>query len=314
MVLEPFFDDLRSKEKAELIVTGDLTSAGKPQQFAMADQYLGKTYQPPVGRDAGLQIDTNGGRWKNLAIPGNHDHWPGRGLLPMFGPPSPDLAVHFPTKALPFSRLRQTSLQLSTGKKIKLRFFGINTDAEIPPTSMERFFARGSFRDHLRSWAKNLGPPDSDEIRVLLLHHSYLHPDFVLGINDRSYEALDEFLLKMDIPVILTGHTHVPLVKIKSIKDPSKSKSLFFLEARCGTTSQRDNLPYRSWRKLFGGRPRPKVTDNTLLVHRLEERNGQIWWVAETRQLLPDTTGQSSQAYDFLPSGPREEIKVWPRP
>src|SRR3712207_5624414 len=67
--LRKVFDQIRRAENAGLIVTGDLTSTGAPDQFDTAADYLISQLVPPRGNYVGLFVQ----RWRDLAIPGNHD-------------------------------------------------------------------------------------------------------------------------------------------------------------------------------------------------------------------------------------------------
>src|ERR1700748_68327 len=69
-----------------VIVTGDLTAHGATSQLTLADEFLGASKQVT---NLGLGCQN----WKDLAIPGNHDQWPGNGWI--FGGPSPAFANFF---------------------------------------------------------------------------------------------------------------------------------------------------------------------------------------------------------------------------
>jgi hypothetical protein len=64
-------------------VTGDLTAIGKEEEFEMANEFLGATYQPARGGEVGLNVRN----WQQCAIPDNHDHWPGHATI--VGAPTP---------------------------------------------------------------------------------------------------------------------------------------------------------------------------------------------------------------------------------
>jgi len=80
--LERFVDDLTDlglERGFELVVTGDVTACGADDQFGLANDYLGDEIGP-------TQPGLHQLAWKDLAIPGNHDHWPGSTWI--FGPPA----------------------------------------------------------------------------------------------------------------------------------------------------------------------------------------------------------------------------------
>src|SRR5436190_17533355 len=74
--------DLRETDKdVRVIATGDLTRVGHPDEFDLADSFLGKTLSLGNGT-AGLGDPT----WKERAVCGNHDRWPGNSRV--FGHPA----------------------------------------------------------------------------------------------------------------------------------------------------------------------------------------------------------------------------------
>jgi hypothetical protein len=259
--LASFFAAFKNSDQARLLMTGDLTSSGSSTQFAAGDDYLRDVLVPPQGSYFGLgEAD-----WRDRGIPGNHDHWPGtffswRGPLP----PVRNWLNTFPAIADP---------PLPLTPRVGLRFLRLATDADVFPLTPARLLARGEFTSQLLQLDSKLPDQAPDEIRVLLLHHSYEHQGLTLEMNPASRALLEDFLFKKNIPVILTGHTHEPLVRrLTTAGHP-------FLEGRCGTTTQADQVPLGwPWR----GQSRT-LTVQTLLVHRLfQENDGTIVWHAET--------------------------------
>src|SRR5829696_8451938 len=110
-----FFADLVQTEEAELIVTGDLTRVGATAEFDIARDYL-KSEALIRGKFIGLKNTR-----LELAVPGNHDHYPGIPLL--VGGPTPGLAQMFPTPLPP--------IPVSLGDGYELTFLRINTDADV---------------------------------------------------------------------------------------------------------------------------------------------------------------------------------------
>jgi predicted phosphodiesterase len=297
--LEKFFSQIRRDEDAQLIVTGDVTCVGKQEQFETADEYLRDKLLPPKGSHLGLSATD----WKDRAVPGNHDHWPGAATI--WGKRTPAFRTHFPT--LPFVGPPLVGPLLQHTANPQLQFIGINTDADIDPYGWKRGLARGSFCSQLATAAGLLGLPDERTIRVLILHHSHAYRarpyrGRALEMDDASRQALEVFLVEQDIAVLLCGHTHAPLVKPFSATH--QGKTIKVLEARCGTTLQTDTIPYH-WKTILGNRPRRQLTANTLLVHRLLEENGEVIWHAETYTRTP---------FGFGKRGPEDRLKVWPHP
>lgn len=255
--LADFYRRLRDAEDARLIHTGDLTRWGGAAQFALAKKFFEKRLPTPAG-DVGLDDP----RALELAIPGNHDHWPGTGWV--FGRASSALRRMFRPLPLPPKRIA-----LPGGRC--LVFAGIDTDADVWPWSPSRALARGAFLSQLRSLARLLKPREPHEIRVLLLHHSPAHRKAGLGMQRRSRRALDAFVARHGFRVMLTGHIHVPGGRIRRMPHGD------LLEARAGATLLRDFLP-REWLEEGGGPTRP-LPQNALLVHRLiEAEDGSVEW------------------------------------
>ena len=264
--LEQFFSQMREEENALLVITGDLTTVGNSDEYDTARKYLGSVLKPPKGNYLGLKY----GQWKDLCIPGNHDHWPGAPVI--IGPINGDLAKTFGT--LP----QQAIINLPGG--FQLRFLRIDSDADISPYGSNRVLARGSFKSQLRALASKLGVPGPQEIRVLLLHHSYSATGKILVINADSKAALHDFILDHDISALLCGHVHQPpLVEVRKVSH--LKQTTHFLDGRCGTTSQRSSVPY-DWTTVLGERPEEEDHwPNSLLVHRLSEEKGEVLWETE---------------------------------
>lgn len=299
--LEKFFRKMRRTEKARLIVTGDLTTVGHPDQFAMATAFLGGVLRFSRGRAIGLRATD----WTKRGVPGNHDHWPGHAGI--WGGPTAGLAATFPT--MPY--VNDPPLSLPSGHK--LRFMGIDTDADVYTKGTDRFLARGSFTSQLSSLAAMLNIPTANEIRVLCLHHSQEKRGVELEMNALSRDALNDFIVDHDIAVLLCGHIHTPaLVKSFTATHLSLGTSADFLEARCGTTTQTSTLPY-TWRTILGRRPRRvNRRPNSLLVHRLVLEGTDVCWHTEYYEEKPG---------DFIVPAPvppgiliNDRVKVWPRP
>lgn len=293
-----FWLRLREKEKVPtyLVVTGDLTTVGKFDQYAAAETYLSgqldlTKYVPHLG-PIGLSVAD----WRERGIPGNHDHYPGSFQPPnfMFGRAEKDMRKKF-LNDYP----RVSSVTLSSGHVLK--FLLINTDADVWRVGKNRLWARGAFTSQLDKLdkrpelAKRLGPDDSDnEIRILCLHHSPAHTEWELGIDDQSREALDDFIVKHDVAVLLSGHKHTPpLIQTFPVKHLKITRE--YLEARCGSTTQQSTLGF-STRTFIGRRPeRPDQMPNSLLVHRLYLEGDKVYWTSNYYFEIP--TGFKEHSY-----------------
>ena len=286
--LDKFYWDLVRKngKNPVLIVSGDLTRVGDEQEFKNANDFLISQLDlnPPRGNFVGLRYS----EWRNYAIPGNHDHWPGQAVI--FGGPHAALKQYFPPQSLPYVR----NLQLANGRVLQL--VGINTDADVHPRGLKRLMAVGSFQNQLAAAAPKLGPREDEQIRALLMHHSWDKRHGPLSIDRGSRSALMQFLVDHGIQLILSGHMHWVLLK-EFVPPVAQANRL--LECRCGTTTQNDQVPYE-WRTLFGGFPRRRWDENTLLVHRLYDKNGTTHWCVEsfvrTKTKGFDTFGPMKQA------------------
>jgi Calcineurin-like phosphoesterase len=269
--LDRFFGEL--KKDAKLIVTGDLTTIGKDDQFALAKRYLESRAELP---ESDFPIGLEAEDWMDYAISGNHDLWPG--------------SINFLRKrkllaAHAFSFLpKHAVVPTKSADAPPLRFLRINTDAEV--SRFKRVFAVGSFVSQLKDLGRELSaldtPKKRDEIRVLCLHHSPSHSGLLSSFIDaESKVKLESFISEHNIAVLLSGHIHQPpLVKICSTAGQVR-----YLEARCGTTSQIEaNSPYIKTKvqELIGRRPATdsqKIPQNSLLLHNLkQEANGDIYW------------------------------------
>lgn len=306
---ERFFDRMRKRYSSDLdlIMTGDLTSLGRDAQFHWGEAFLGDYAITGDGRPVGIAH----GKWVEFRIPGNHDHWPGTGNI--FGSPTSSFKNIF-GDVPGWDTIRSAGVPT-------VRFLRIDTDVDVDPNGLNRFLARGSFTSHLQQLENELEPPNDNEIRVLILHHSRAHAidralpklqRVVLGIDNACLEALDDFIVNNDIAVMLTGHLHDPTVHLHHVH--SRGHTLEVMEARCGTTTQRYTLPY-TWRTPTGKRVvRKGRSPNTLLIHQLRNRDDGIYWESTTYVLTPQ---QGFVPYTDL-SPERDDLggihKVWPRP
>jgi DNA repair exonuclease SbcCD nuclease subunit len=257
---------LHEEEQAVVLVTGDLSANGGERQVNLSMNYLRST----IALTTNVRTGLNDVEILSRTIPGNHDHWPGFSVLspvnplPMLGPSTYAFSNLFwerPKAPYPYP--------LVSGHRVT--FLGIDTDADVQGISFERLFAQGSFESQLKDLRSQLGGIDrlAGEVRVLLLHHSLIEASC---IDDTSRKELAETLQDCRISVILTGHTHDPIVATHQL---SSGWSVF--EARCGTSTQRDFYP-PEWQKV----PLPDMPEleaNSVLVHRIYQvaRNTVQW-------------------------------------
>lgn len=300
--LDPFFDNLKNKEDARLILTGDLTRVGAQWEFETAQEFLETELTPPKGESVGLSLSN----WRELTIPGNHDRYPGIPFL--FGGPTKAFYTIFPSVPIP-SMPTTVDIPLHSSNGHLLKFLLIDTDADVSPWSPNRAAAKGSFVSQLQDLSGQLNTQASDEIRVLCLHHSRAKGGLLLRMDSQSSAALDEFIVSHGVAVLLSGHIHEP-PSVKLATAHGSSGSTEYLEARCGTTSQMSlfHKPHY-WRNLYGLHIKKNPKANSLLVHRIYEINGEILWESELFR-----EGSS----DFVPANTATivdpKIRLWPAP
>lgn len=248
----------------ELLVTGDYSRCGGASEFDTVIQYLTGTVNLSTHR----QVRPTGLNLPSLpnGIPGNHDQWGGINF-PISGAPSVFGGTGL-SPALPYVR---PALPLSNG--LKLVICGLDSDADVYPMFTDRFRAIGSFQSHLASLAPVLGQNPGDEVRVLLVHHSWNHQGKVLRMTKASKAAMHAFVRAHGIRIVLSGHTHGAKMLPIAAGGPPDAHELC-----CGTTTQLDHVPYE-WAILMGNKvPQRKWPSNTLLIHTLRTVGGLLRW------------------------------------
>ena len=263
--LDDLIGNLREEEQAIVLVSGDLTANGGKAQLALSTEYLRSTIALTTSSRTGL----NDSAILERTIPGNHDHWPGFSLL---SPANPLPMLGAPTEAFftLFWELPKEPYCPLASLRPSITFLGIDTDADVGPISCERLFAQGSFQSQLRALRLQIGgvARAPGEIRVLLLHHSFLDSSCM---ESGSRDELAQTLRECQISVILTGHTHDASTVVHSIDGWE------VLEARCGTSTQRDRYP-PEWTATSRARM-PPLNANSVLVHRVHQASpNRLTW------------------------------------
>jgi len=275
------------EEKTHMVITGDMTACGKPAEFDTATTYIQRSIKTRGGL-VGLRDKTV----LNRSIPGNHDHWPGS--IRVLGHSCAELAQMFPM--LPFDPYR---IDLPNGKQLVIA--GINSDQDVFHAGVTRALARGKFVSQLEALQGILKAAQPNEIRVLLVHHSPSWTGLKLAIDARSLGALWEFIRQYGFSLLLTGHIHIPIGRI--VKVSYEGRTWDVLEARCGTTTQTDQVPL-GW--AGAGTTDPfRFPRNSLLVHRLVDHGERIDWEV-------DLYWRRDTGFDQREALTRP-IKVWPR-
>lgn len=300
---------VRRSSHDKLLFTGDLTAHGSEAQFEFGRKYLEKTLslkeKEPI---KGLGFAD----WLRWSIPGNHDHWPGR-VWPPLGNPTQGLNDTFGLlpNANTWFTLNKSSFD-TIPHDVKLRFLRINTDADIKSKSPDKLFARGDFLTQLNTLATELDPCAPNEVRILMLHHScHCEKKFFLKIKTKSLAALRRFVSEHKIALLLSGHIH-------NVKFSQSNRSPSISEITCGTTTKyqpsshdRSNEEYMQYRAI---NPNAGIELNTLLLHRILEKNDGLYWHAETYRYNSTAFVSYKEDEELVSQKERfeAEFKLWP--
>lgn len=292
-----------SRENPKLVVTGDLTQVGRDEQYHLVSRFLGEPPLPSGSTEVSLGIQ----KWKELAVPGNHDHWPG--TFPLRPAANPVILGQF----FPEPVYVRDPLPLGNGP-YSVRLIGILSDTDT--TWGQRFLARGAFATAIPKLDTKLGRRPPSELRVLLVHHSPAVPNKkTMCIEPNSLQSLHQAIAKHEISVVLTGHTHV-----SSHWHPGGGTNPF-LEFCCGTTTQNLDPQGNLRRGIVGFAVRTKNQKlfnmppqgyNTALVHRLSENAVGIYWETTTYMLRDGSLTQATRSFVERPG--RIKMKVLPYP
>lgn len=270
--LEAFVAELRDEGEDDLniIVTGDITRTGDLVDFGNATAFLERALDlspPNWTRSAGLGLGS-----VDLIIPGNHDKW-GGSFFALGGGPS-NYGGYFRTP-LPYVH---HCPKLKNGRKVV--FVGIDSDADVLSLSHDRQLALGNFKSQLDNPGNGSHPsfpPAPQEIRMMLIHHSWYQSGKMLRMRTASKDKLGQFLIRHGIKGILTGHSHAPFLDFFTVNP----QQVDVYELRAGTASQLDQTPAR-WKTVWGTLPSRLWEPNSLLVHRIfEDQNKATYWHAQ---------------------------------
>lgn len=257
--LDQLVRDIRAKHgdsTVHIVATGDLTANGSEAQASNALQFL-RDRLSIDGVPVGLRGDA-----KTLVISGNHDNWPASNRI--VGPR--------PTWLDQLGQMPDLVLRAPITDRFELIVVRIDSDAES--NDLERILVRGSFVKQCETLESQIGPRNDHEIRVLLVHHSYLERGITLSMNAASRKALRKLIRCCGITRVLTGHAH--RVNISQLSDDCP-------ELRCGTSTQLADFPSH-WhvaklQHLLGVR---NLHRNAVLVHVIEGFKRKLSWSTET--------------------------------
>jgi Calcineurin-like phosphoesterase len=312
--LHDFYKQLWNRAPTSpVVVTGDITANGAVTQFDLAHLYLGDE-TPGADFELGLGL----AQWPSTSISGNHDQWPGSNVI--FGRHTAGLKKYFKQ---PFP-IVAPPLEIRRG--LALRFLFIDTDAGVSPFGHNRFLARGEFVSQLVTLREQIPAVARGEIRVLVMHHSLMpappqSPSATvtpqrriafpraMEITSGTRKVLDHFLVDYGIKIIMCGHLHVP--RLTKYHASNGTEATTVLEARCGTTTQRDEYPYELVQKMSAER---RLPPNTLILHRVIERSRSLLWRSEIfwRNRSGRFVGTSEYDSPSLPKKLVAEIELLP--
>jgi hypothetical protein len=249
-----------------LLVVGDHSRTGDSAELKLAFSYL-QSYID-VGKPQGMRVLGLRAGPVQEVIPGNHDHWSGSFIPLGAGPSLYQRVARLPT---PFVG---GPVKLANGRQVVI--CGIDSDADVRPWSFNRLLAHGSFESELQHpAAQPAAPALADDIRVMLVHHSWheAHPLF-LRMRRKSKQALGNFLAAHHFKVMLSGHSHTPLLQPLNL--PHSPHVVH--ELRSGTAAQLDQVPAH-WKQVWGKLPQRRWPPNGVLVHRLfdDGASGTHW-------------------------------------
>lgn len=262
--LEAFVADLRTdgEDDLQVVVTGDMTRTGDDAEFSNAKAFLERSLdlRPPTATvTAGLGLGS-----VDLAIPGNHDQW-GGAFIALGGGPS-QYSGYF-RSPLPYVH---HCGPMRNGKQVV--FVGIDSDADVFALSHDRQLALGKFQSQLQN--SNSQPnsrSNPQEIRMMLIHHSWYQSGRTLRMRTASKNALGQFLVRHDFKAILTGHSHTPFLDTFTVNP----QLVDIYELRAGSASQLDQTPV-TWKTVWGTLPTRRWPPNSLLVHRVFEDQRKV--------------------------------------
>jgi hypothetical protein len=242
--LQKFIATHRDDTKV-LIVSGDVTALGHPNEFAVYRTMM----------ELGLVIDANlvlpplaSGFDHVVELPGNHDYWDGIPLNPFVSPAA--RSTFFPTPSKPPVVRIDTNNQLA--------FHTLCSTSGADPS--EQFLAVGAYEqadvDALRAEMHAIARKTLSTYHFVVTHHTPSHGTPLLhGIADRARGKLTT--LCRDVHGILTGHAHKKNVEGRKALPP---------EVRSASTLQA-SVPQGA-------------AQNGFFVHRFEVMGRRLAWEA----------------------------------
>ncbi|PNQ95040.1 hypothetical protein C1S70_31025 (plasmid) [Azospirillum argentinense] len=212
----PGIHGLGREEVLRVVCSGDVTANGLLDEFIVGNTFLRSHFRQSYGMPpikVGLALPDT----RFAAVPGNHDHWNGNNLLP---PYRTSIAANH------FEQLPWRQLWCSPQKTLELELFGLDSNlgsGGSQPGSKNRIFAQGALSkpqlDELEELMRSSPSPgeNTKRVRGIVLHHSLSYKGGILPnvvapkiLPKRYADALLDLMVRQNVSVLLTGHTHDP--------------------------------------------------------------------------------------------------------
>lgn len=205
---------LRSRDDLYLVMSGDLSRFGLPEEFATGVA-LFHGFLPSPGTHPSMGIGTGLSMQRLLLIPGNHDHWGGRPrLLINYGAHNPRIYGSLSTPRAPFEPLPWRFRMTSTMQGFRLHLYGLDSNSGLEGKT-HNVRAGGCINPaeiaRLHRMILDEQPSNQRVLRAITLHHPVTRDwhEPLLGPLDRpSWKLLHPLIAKHGITALLTGHTH----------------------------------------------------------------------------------------------------------
>lgn len=198
-------------EQVPILVSGDLTRCGAPDEFRVASSYLHD--MPPPGRVPRWGIAQLGPVFE---VPGNHDHWDGRmfsvaGKLAIQRAWNPAV-FRSPIHPDGYFEAHPWTKPLASAA-IRVEIHAIDTQSGFTATDTN-LRARGAIAtEQLEELDRLVEDTPADEgqcvVRVLLAHHPLEAAALATGLLDEhSLRELEARLVRHRFDAVLVGHAH----------------------------------------------------------------------------------------------------------
>lgn len=237
-------DGVSDDDQFILLMNGDLTSKGHEDEFKLANTFLHSEHvvvHQHRDQYVGLRQPAGDGDGRDLyaAVPGNHDHGNGSWVWPFVLGHSPSTYDFFPRRP-PFIG------QSWCSEGLELCIFGIDSCSMYEDGVNLAPSADGGFSEsHRTEFAalvrreldKPLAIGCSHRTAAILCHHPWSADGPAGPLCPFCVRWLYRLAAELDIPIVMTGHTHRTLTQLhESLSGLKQSRPV--REVRCPTTLQ----------------------------------------------------------------------------